>query len=130
MANDFSGIQKKPKQKSGGCLPGCLIVFVIIVALGVGTSMCSSSPGAKEDRDRRNASIYAEIACKDAVKQRLKSPSSAKFHDVSAFRSAGHYKVTGSVDADNSFGASMRNSFSCDVKVVGDHTTASNVNIY
>lgn len=57
-----------------------------------------------------------EQTCREAVENRLKSPSSAEFSDVQAKQddSAGtRWTVTGKVDSENSFGASIRNTFTC-----------------
>lgn len=57
-----------------------------------------------------------EQTCREAVENRLKSPSSAEFSDVQARQddSAGtRWTVTGKVDSENSFGASIRNTFTC-----------------
>ena len=70
---------------------------------------------------------YAYIHCKHYVEQRLKAPSSADFSSLSnsnvtqlkQTRRGGKneikYLVTGYVDAQNSFGAKIRNNYSCTV---------------
>ena len=55
----------------------------------------------------------AKSACRDAVLDRLKSPSSAEFSNEEAAAKGRRFEVTGSVDADNSFGASIRNDYVC-----------------
>lgn len=61
----------------------------------------------------------AKIACQDMVRDQLKSPASAKFSDVTA-SGIGPWTVRGRVDSDNSFGASVRNSWECTVRLEGD----------
>lgn len=63
--------------------------------------------------------VDAERYCKAEVEARLKSPSSAKYSDVSAI---GYKTVTvsGAVDSENSFGAMLRSRFSCTVTLEGD----------
>lgn len=58
----------------------------------------------------------AIVACEQQVEASLKSPSSAKFHDVAATGGPTTYTVRGTVDAENSFGASLRSSFQCTVE--------------
>lgn len=61
----------------------------------------------------------AWIAAQDAVKDQLKSPSSAEFppfdQEFVFKRKPNEFKVTSYVDADNSFGANLRNNFVCDI---------------
>lgn len=66
---------------------------------------------------------FARLACEQKVKAQLASPSSARFSGVSATEgTAGRWTVTGNVDAENSFGASLRSSFTCDLR----HTSGEN----
>lgn len=62
----------------------------------------------------------AEHACQELVKDRLKSPASAKFSGLSHTGTGDEYTVTGSVDSQNSFGALMRSDFVCTVRANGD----------
>ena len=62
----------------------------------------------------------AQVACKDFVRDRLKAPSTADFTSVSHTGSAPTWTVTGTVDADNSFGAKLRMTFTCVVRDDGD----------
>ncbi len=54
-------------------------------------------------------------ACRDGVRDKLKSPRSARFSSESANGQGLAWEVTGLVDSDNSFGASVRSGFSCQV---------------
>lgn len=65
--------------------------------------------------------------CKDFVKDRLKSPSSAKFRnfyeddgEVLVEGSGPQFKVVSTVDSQNGFGAMLRSSFVCTVTDRGD----------
>lgn len=103
----------------------------LVAAAVIAVIALYNSPGSSEKRAAnemaKNAPLYAEMACKDQVKARLKAPSTAEFSDVEAVGYAGSYTVTGNVDAENSFGAALRSTFSCDVVVEGDLTKTSNV---
>ena len=63
----------------------------------------------------------AERACKELVKDRLKSPGSAKFSGMDHRGDVDEYTVTGSVDSQNSFGALIRSDFTCTVREQGDN---------
>lgn len=58
----------------------------------------------------------AEIACEDAVRERLKSPSTADFPDTNyRHEPGGVFDVRGTVDSQNGFGATVRSIFGCTV---------------
>lgn len=52
-----------------------------------------------------------QVAAEDAVKKQLKAPSTADFTDVVVAKQKGVVTVFGKVDAQNSFGAKIRNGF-------------------
>lgn len=63
----------------------------------------------------------AVAACKQSVLTRLKTPSVAKFSPPSETRisGTGPYTVTGYVDSQNSFGATLRLDFTCEMSPDG-----------
>ena len=71
----------------------------------------------------------AQAACQDVITDRLKAPSSAKFggwqHKANG---GGSYTVSGYVDAQNSFGAPLRNHFSCAVRDNGNGNAGITIN--
>ena len=72
---------------------------------------------------------------KSFVKDNLKSPKSADFpvygdSQVSITNSGSYYKVTGYVDAENSFGAEIRATFSLVMEKSGTKYTLKECNIY
>lgn len=79
----------------------------------VALSACSSSSA----KDR---SYEARSACQDWVKDKLKAPASAEFggHSVDGGEQ-GPWTITGWVDAQNSFGAKLRNTWTCTVRLDG-----------
>lgn len=97
---------------------GCLGVVALIVLVCV---MVALNPG---DRGPSEASLRraAITECRAAVKGVLKAPSTAKFSGESAAQTNGVWKVTGDVEAQNSFGAMTRARFACDV--TGQEPTA------
>lgn len=69
------------------------------------------------------------------IKDKLKSPSSAKFpvygdSNVSIKKAKNYYKVSGYVDAQNSFGVELRNAFIVYLEKNGSNYTLKNCNIY
>jgi hypothetical protein len=111
---------KKPAGGLGGCL-GCLgIVAAVVVAFLVYSATRDTS--GDEARDRP---VLAQISCENAVKRSLKAPSTAKFVGTKAVGSGTTFRVTGEVDAENSFGAALRNTFECSVVFEGGTATAT-----
>lgn len=85
--------------------PGFFSIVFAIVALIFGFGILSGNLGDSNY-------MKLEAACQTVVKNNLKSPSSAKF--VGVPQSDGTY-IRGEVDAQNSFGAVVRNSFRCTI---------------
>ena len=89
----------------------CLIIILIFKGCALQSGSGSSSGSKKTKDSYGNDQAVAIVIAKDKVKEQLKSPSSAKFSNVSASLSGNTWTVTGSVDAQNSFGATIRNTF-------------------
>lgn len=70
-----------------------------------------------------DGSGYVKVACRDWVKARLKSPSSADFSNEVVTSEGNRYTVRGAVDSDNSFGAPIRNTYECVATYSGEATT-------
>lgn len=108
------GVHDKPGGNRRWAL-GCLGIVVALVALIGG---CTALMTANQQPYDANNEYEAIAQCEDAVKNRLKSPSTAEF-DLTATGS-GTWIVTGTVDAENSFGAMTRSNVQCTVIVEGD----------
>lgn len=53
-----------------------------------------------------------QVIAQDAVKKKLKAPATADFDNLKVLKDkSGSVLITGTVDAQNSFGAKIRNSF-------------------
>lgn len=97
-------------EKKGGCLKAVLVIIGILLGIIVLGAMCS---GESDNWNTENkAKTYAELIVKDS----LKAPSTAKFcnsaREMTAKNLGGaKWKVTGWVDAENSFGAMIRSDF-------------------
>jgi len=93
------------------------IFIVLIVVAIIGLSVCSS--GAC-DTGITDTEGHAIVAAKNAVRDQLKAPSTAKFSSVWASKNNdGTWVVKGYVDAQNSFGATIRSSFKVMLKYNG-----------
>jgi hypothetical protein len=66
-------------------------------------------------------------ACRELVKQNLKAPATAQFSDEAVAKqpTGGLYEIHGLVDAQNSFGALLRQRYTCTVTVDGKALSAS-----
>src|SRR5580704_9962240 len=124
-----------------GC--GCLSIFgaLLFLMLLVGHSHNSESGTEKhvetnnlelrtekhlETHNSESASdrhVEAFTMCETYVKRRLKAPSSAKFGWITDSTIVGSgdgpYTIDGYVDAQNSFGAMLRNQYTCQVQSIG-----------
>ena len=77
----------------------------------------------------------AYLAAKQLINRRLKSPSTAKYANygygenpaIVEFYEDGTYRVKIWVDAQNSFGAMLRNTYQVDMKRVGDNWKLQNI---
>lgn len=72
----------------------------------------------REVKDEDKSKAY--FLCTELIKNRLKTPSVAKFNtfanlqpDESVSYEGGYYKVIGTVDSQNSYGAMLRSKFYC-----------------
>ena len=91
-----------------------IICSVALIVTGIflgGNGNTSSSPNKDSFGHTQSAAF---VIAQDTVNQQLKSPSSAKYcsmKEANISRSGNTWTVSGWVDADNSFGASIRNKF-------------------
>jgi len=99
-----------------GCLKVSLLIFGGIVALSLIIQAFSGGFGGSG-----SGSGAAKRACHNTVESSLKSPSTARFSSsVSGHNTKeDNFLVEGTVDAQNSFGATVRSSFQCVVDTSG-----------
>jgi hypothetical protein len=108
-----SGASKPAKLP--GCGMGCLVLIGVVIVLPL-IAVIFSAQGGDEPYNPDN-SFEARSQCEDLVRESLKAPSTADFGELNASRTGGEWIVTGTVDAENSFGAMLRSDFQCTVKV-------------
>jgi len=99
-------VESSKKTPWGKILPAA-IGIAIAIALGV------SHSGGSKAGTQYATNGDARHACETFVKSNLKSPSAARFSDEDVSNVGITYTVTGAVDSQNSFGASIRNTFTC-----------------
>lgn len=105
------------KQKWGAFFVVAGLLWIVGKACG---ATDYSSPG------NTSAGGYnAESVCEGSVKQQLKAPSTASFSGEEATGGPTDYTVTGNVDAENSFGAKLRSTWTCSASHDGDNWTGS-----
>ena len=114
------------EKKEGGKGRGCLILILILVGLAIAGSISggsSSSGGGGGSRDSAEA-VGAWVVCQDFIEDRLKAPSTAEYpsgySQYTTKLSSVRFRVDAFVDAQNSFGAMIRNEFSCTVEYQGN----------
>lgn len=112
MMNDGKG--------SGELLIGVVALIAGIAFLCLFLYSCTgrNSDGAK--RDYCNDEDYAYVAAKNLIKEKLKSPNSAKFSHITETTVTKYngciFEFSGYVDAQNSFGAMLREDYKIKVK--------------
>lgn len=96
----------------GGCLKPALWILGIILVLSVIFGSFSGGTGGAG---------AAKVACHNRVESALKAPSTARFSSTVSKHNTREddFLVEGTVDAQNSFGATVRSSFQCVVDTSG-----------
>lgn len=108
------------------------ILVVVLVLAGFGAVFGSGDDDAPSDDKPSSTStsrapdvgdeIGAQVVCRQFVERRLKAPSTADYSGEAQRHVGGPVWIAvGDVDAENSFGAPMRNRFMCKLRhVTGD----------
>jgi hypothetical protein len=96
------------------------IAFVVAV---LAFALYSSGQDEGPDNERE-----AVAQCEGFADKRLKAPASADY-DLTATESGGSWTVTGTVDAENSFGAQIRNDVTCKLHFEGDTAYLDDIKI-
>lgn len=115
---------------TGGAIAGGIFAVAIVsgaLSLVMWTYNSLSAPGDKNAQT--DYSAMAHIKCNDYVKERLKAPGSADFPffaDRATKISDNHYIIESHVEAQNSFGAKLRQDYYCDIELVGEYSGSNN----
>jgi hypothetical protein len=120
------------KKKSHTLLYTLLIaVFLLIILCVVGGLIGGpvlNNNNEKSTLTSEALAYEAKDSCEQFIENRILTPSTAKFSGETTYTIQGQtdtFRLTGDVDAQNGFGATIRNYFSCDVQRAG---TESNGN--
>lgn len=114
-------------RRSFGAASACGVVVLLGIIGIIGLVILGQfAPGADpennaEGSDRKKSD--ASYTCQQFVKQLLKAPASAKFcshRDITVAYADSVYRIAGCVDAENSFGAKLRNRYTCTLRPSGD----------
>lgn len=114
-----------------------MIMTLVVLGLVVKCIVCDddessdSSQTAQQTPKVEHDSVAAWVMCQQFVKMNLKAPASADFGGLLAgdwqdpnthaiHMGNGKYRCTGFVDAQNSFGAQIRNQFGLTIKYIGN----------
>lgn len=81
---------------------------------------CVLTACSAQDTDPELLELDAKRVCEEAVKDRLKAPSTAEFSGASASQVGDEWTVKGDVDSENGFGAMIRDTYTCKVEDAGD----------
>lgn len=108
----------KRKSRAGFWL-GILGVFIVLGIIGRAVSTGSGSSSSS----RSDTTFTAEYGAREIVKEFLKAPSTASFVSTKILErtTAGYCLVRIVVDAENSFGAKLRSTFTVILRLVGDN---------
>lgn len=126
MSNPERPWDQKPQETTGPVSKVKLWQWVVGGLIVVGIFGAISGMGGDEPDE-----FGAQVACEDRVKKLLKAPASADFSGTEAVSiGTNTWEVTGVVDSDNSFGASIRGTFTCQAESDdGEMWTTSRVSI-
>lgn len=87
-------------------------VMSLLILAAAPLAACSTEPDDGRDE------IGAGVMCEEFIEERLVSPGSAEFQSAGEYTVTGtgnDYVVSGYVDSDNAFGASLRSDWTCEI---------------
>lgn len=96
----------------------------VLVAIAASLNSGPADPGPQRPQPAVEVEVSrgtATVICERAVADRLRSPSTAEFGRPSVTVTSSGARVTGHVDAENGFGATVRADYLCVVEGVGDN---------
>lgn len=85
---------------------------VVALAVGIGIASCVASSSRSNNPHHDLESI---AQCEARIDKLLKSPSTADYDSQTKASGSNTWTVTGTVDSENSFGATVRSSYQCTV---------------
>jgi hypothetical protein len=113
------GLNQSPKRGRGLAWIFAGIALVIVLVGIVISSFAEDDPYDPNNR------LEVIAQCEARIEEQLKAPTTAEFDSTAT--GDGTWTVTGTVDAENSFGANVRSEYQCTVKVTGDDTLSTKI---
>lgn len=127
------------KRPGGGVSPravGCAIPLLLLLYIGYeADTKPPPTPVQQAVTEAQRTASRVRLACQDWVRDRLKAPRTAKFvrGSTQTGRLIGgdstQWLSRGSVDAENAFGAMLRNRYECQARVRGAAVTPERVTV-
>lgn len=118
--DDATEIERADAKKAQERSTSRWAIGIVLVVLAV-CGLCAWRVNAKNEAPVDPSGDAKRVCQEEFVPKRLKAPKTAEFTGVTVSESDGVYTVTGSVDAQNSFGALIRSTFTCKVRETGDN---------
>jgi hypothetical protein len=112
MGTELKEDQVKRPTRGGLALLGLLAAAVVVLVASLVANRTDDAPADPSSDAKR-------VCVEEFVPKRLKAPASAEFVGVTVDSVGDAYVVTGSVDAQNGFGATIREPFTCIVREAG-----------
>ena len=118
------------KEKSGSNKSSCIVIGIVLIIIACLFFTAIGSFTDSSSTSYNPASVTnASLMCERFVTKRLKSPSTAKFAPYRELKITTYgknegikdaFRIIGYVDAQNGFGAMLRNDYTCDVQYAGN----------
>ena len=103
---------------------------ILIIAVFIFAAIVASEFLPSENTPRIYTKSDYKYVAQEAVKKQLKSPATAEFSNVTAYKISGEgYRVDGLVDSQNLFGAMIRSSWTVAVYRKGDNFSYQDLRI-
>lgn len=131
--NDASPPPPKAQAKRSKFGLGTVFMAMLVFGMAYIFGSITNADSHKETRPPTYDRFSAQTECERFVSDRLKAPSSADFAPMRDLKISGDgngpWVVEGYVDAQNSFGAKIRNRYSCSVIFNGDRVSLLGLSI-
>lgn len=109
------------------------LLFLGFMIYRTGDGASSASAAVKPVEPAIPDRFDAQVTCETFVKRKLKAPATAEFapsHELTiSGEGDGPWKVTGYVDAENSFGAKLRSRYYCEMHFEGTTAVADQIQL-
>lgn len=105
-----------------------VIGIVVVLFTGLAFAGCVASSMREDDADTGEAESISQ--CEARIEKMLKAPATADFASTTSAVGGSEWRVKGTVDAENSFGAKVRADYGCTVVMNGNDTATTTVDYF